>query len=103
MTVNVLLVGEEKLRLVSEKVVDVRQSDFLDESTLLHTALDEFRKQHGFGRYFFFEQIKINIRAISAPQIGVNKRFIAMNLGKTPFLVINPVITWKSDELFTLW
>jgi hypothetical protein len=51
MTVPVLLLGEEKLRIASQPVEDVTNSDFVSESTLLHTALDEFRKQQGFGRY----------------------------------------------------
>jgi peptide deformylase len=44
-----------------------------------------------------------SFRAISAPQIGVNKRFISCNLGKGAFTIINPEITWKSKEQMTLW
>ena len=57
----------------------------------LHATLDSFRAQHGFGR------------AISAPQIGVALRFIAVNLGDQPFTMINPDITWRSAETFTMW
>ena len=62
-----------------------------DELTALHRELAEFRRAHGFGR------------AIAAPQIGIAKRVIAMNLGATPFTVINPKITWRSDEMLEVW
>jgi len=39
---------------------------------------------------------------LSAKQMGA-ERIIAMNLGQGPFLLVNPEITWKSDELFTMW
>ncbi|MGA7614883.1 MAG: peptide deformylase, partial [Thermoanaerobaculia bacterium] len=53
--------------------------------------LADFRRRHGFGR------------AIAAPQIGIGQRFIAIDLGKGPFLVVNPVITSRSEETFTMW
>ena len=57
----------------------------------LQTALEEFRREHGFGR------------AISAPQVGVAKRLVYLNLGSEPFCVINPEITWRSEALFEVW
>ncbi len=57
----------------------------------LHGELADFRRRHGFGR------------AIAAPQIGIDKRMIAMNLGATPFALLNPEITWRSDDTFELW
>ena len=62
-----------------------------DELTALHRELAEFQRDHGFGR------------AIAAPQIGIAKRVIAMNLGATPFTLINPKITWRSDEMLAVW
>jgi peptide deformylase len=53
--------------------------------------LAAFRAAHGFGR------------AISAPQIGVPRRFIALNLGNGPLVMVNPEIVWKSAETFTMW
>ena len=82
----VLLLGDPRLRLVSEPVADVRSVD----KHPIQQALEEFRATHGFGR------------AISAPQIGVPLRFIALHLDR-PFVIFNPVITWKSDETFTMW
>jgi peptide deformylase len=41
-------------------------------------------------------------RAIAAPQIGVMKRLIYMNIDK-PVVIINPVLSELSDEMFELW
>lgn len=84
---DVLLLGDPRLRLRSQEV-QVYDAQSFDA---LAATLDAFRKQHGFGR------------AISAPQIGIAQRFIAMNLGKGTFFIVNPVITWRSEETFTMW
>src|SRR5688500_7262016 len=83
----VLLLGDPRLRVRSADV-DAYDADAFDS---LAATLDAFRKQHGFGR------------AISAPQIGIAQRFIAVNLGRGTFFVVNPVITWRSEETFTMW
>jgi threonine dehydratase/peptide deformylase len=57
----------------------------------LHATLADFRARNGFGR------------AMSAVQAGIAKRVIVMNLGATPFALINPQLTWRSDETFLLW
>jgi len=85
------ILGDPILQKVSEAVKEVNDAQFLEEKKLLLEALENFRKKNGFGR------------AISAPQIGVSKRFIAMNLGKGGFCIINPIITYKSKEMFTMW
>ena len=41
-------------------------------------------------------------RAIAAPQIGVMKRLMYMNIDK-PVVFINPVFSWKSKEMIELW
>ena len=84
---DVLLLGDPRLRVRSSEVESYDSMAF--ES--LAATLDAFRKQHGFGR------------AISAPQIGIAQRFIAVNLGKGTFFIVNPVITWTSGETFTMW
>jgi peptide deformylase len=83
----VLLLGDPRLRVRSAEVERRDDAAF----AALAATLDAFRKQHGFGR------------AISAPQIGVAQRFIAMNLGKGTFFLVNPVITARSEETFTMW
>jgi peptide deformylase len=84
---NVLLLGDPRLRQRSAEVERHDASAF----EALASTLDEFRRTHGFGR------------AISAPQIGIPQRFIAVNLGQGTFFVVNPVITWRSEETFTMW
>ena len=56
----------------------------------LHDTLMHFRKQYGAGR------------AIAAPQIGVMKRLIYMNMEK-PMIVINPVLDQRSLEMREVW
>lgn len=72
-------------------MTDFGDPAFREETAALAATLDAFRQHHGFGR------------AIAAPQIGVAKRFIAMNLGEGTFFIVNPVVTWTSDETFTMW
>ncbi|MEL6189334.1 MAG: pyridoxal-phosphate dependent enzyme, partial [Myxococcota bacterium] len=57
----------------------------------LTEVLTEFRHAKGFGR------------AISAPQIGLPKRLICFHLGAQPFAVLNPHVTWRSEETFDVW
>ncbi len=57
----------------------------------MHAALDDFRKRIGFGR------------AMAGPQVGIPKRVLVMNLGATPFALVNPEIVWRSAEEFEVW
>ena len=50
----------------------------------------QFRKRYGAGR------------AIAAPQIGLMKRIICMNIDR-PVVFINPVLSDLSEEMFELW
>jgi peptide deformylase len=88
---KILLLGDPGLRKKCGPVDDVNSADFRRDRDRLHATLTTFRAEHGFGR------------AISAPQIGLARRFIAVNLGDQPFTMINPEITWRSPETFTLW
>ena len=61
-------------------------------SRALHATLAQFRAEHGFGR------------AIAATQLGVARRFIALNLGEGPFTMFNPEIVLQvRRKSFTLW
>ncbi len=91
MTDRVLPLGDPRLRCLCDPVPDVADPDLLMERERLKNALDAFRAEKGFGR------------GIAAPQIGIPKRFIAINLGQGTHALINPVITWRSEETFTLW
>jgi peptide deformylase len=72
-------------------VSDVSDAEFQRENRRLKAALDAFRAEHGFGR------------GIAAPQIGIPRRFIAINFGHGTHSLLNPVITWRSPGSFTLW
>ena len=85
------LLGDPILRLISDPVKDFSNSEFINNAGFLHATLVEFRRKHGFGR------------GISAPQIGINQRFIALNLESNPQLIVNPEITWTSQDKFTMW
>jgi len=87
---NVLLLGDPRLRRVSEPVHSISDPAYIADKQRLQTTLEEFRERHGFGR------------AISGPQIGVALRFVALHLDRA-FVIANPVITWKSAETFTMW
>src|SRR5262245_10316208 len=87
----ILQLGDPRLRQIYSPVLDVADPTFVENHRRLHTTLGKFRQAYGFGR------------AISAPQIGVPQRFIALNLGDGPQLLVNPIITWRSRETFTLW
>jgi len=56
----------------------------------LHDTMMNFRAEYGAGR------------AIAAPQIGVMKRIIYMNID-TPVVMLNPTLTNLSDEMIELW
>lgn len=71
-------VGKEELPLVKEWVAD------------LHNVMQEIRAKYNFGR------------AIAAPQLGIMKRLIYMNIDR-PVVFINPRFTYLSDEMFELW
>jgi peptide deformylase len=91
MSSAILPLGDPRLRLKATPVADPLDPVFRAENAALHAVLEAFRKEHGFGR------------GVAAPQIGIAKRFIALNLGQGPHSLINPEITWSSPETFTLW
>ena len=88
---EVLQLGDPGLRRRSLEIHDLDSAEFRGAERRLHATLRAFRAEHGFGR------------AISAPQTGVAQRFIAANLGEGPFSIVNPEITWRSTETFTMW
>jgi peptide deformylase len=56
----------------------------------LHNVMEEIRAKYNFGR------------AIAAPQLGIMKRLVYMNIDK-PVIFINPEIVDASEEMFELW
>jgi len=71
-------VNQNELPLVKEWVSDMRH------------VMGQIRERYHFGR------------AIAAPQLGIMKRLIYMNIDK-PVVFINPELLDLSDEKFELW
>ena len=88
---EVLELGDPRLREPALPVEDPREPTFARSAARLQSTLSAFRRAHGFGR------------AIAAPQIGLMRRCVALDLGDGPELAINPEITWRSTETFTMW
>jgi len=86
----ILPLGDPRLyqisTLVEQSEIDSLKSAIKD----LHDIILEFRAKYNAGR------------AVAAPQIGVMKRLICLNIGK-PIAIINPVLTNLSEEMFELW
>ncbi|MDR2899456.1 MAG: peptide deformylase [Clostridiales bacterium] len=92
---EILLLGDKRLYERSNEV-NIGEMDFISNMVLdLHDTLLAFRKRFGCGR------------AIAAPQIGVFKRVIYMNIeephensGSVTF--INPVMEFPNNEKITI-
>lgn len=79
--------------LLYEHCEEVQQSELplvADWVKNLANAMAEIRATYNFGR------------GIAAPQLGIMKRLFYIDLG-VPTTVINPKITYKSEEQFALW
>ncbi|HLO44375.1 MAG TPA: peptide deformylase [Leadbetterella sp.] len=90
-TVNDLLVlGNPLLYEISEEV-EPNELPLVNEWVRdLHDVMEDIRAKYNFGR------------AIAAPQLGIMKRLIYMNVDN-PTVFINPKITNKSTEMFEVW
>lgn len=86
----ILTIGDPRLE---ERAWEVTAWDaaLAGQLASLHATLDDFRRRRGFGR------------ALAAPQAGILRRAIAMNLGAGPVSLLNPSITWRSDDEFAVW
>ncbi len=87
---DLLLLGNPKLYQVSEPVVQTELPLVTSWIADLHNVMEEIRAKYHFGR------------AIAAPQLGIMKRVIYMNIDK-PLVFINPRFTYLSEELFDVW
>lgn len=87
---DILLLGDPRLY---EKCAPVAREELPELTPIIAgmaNAVLEFRQKYGAGR------------AIAAPQVGVMKRLIVMNIDG-PIAIINPEIVEKSDEMMELW
>lgn len=86
---EILKLGNPRLYEVSKEVTEDDAEYLSGWITDLHDTLMDYRKTYGAGR------------AIAAPQIGVQKRLLYMFVDK-PYVLINPVMTFPSNEKYTL-
>lgn len=82
----ILLLGDERLYEKSEALSRRELSSFAGVIEDLHDTLMDFRRRYGAGR------------AIAAPQIGVKKRLIYLNIG-APNVFINPAFYPEGGEM----
>ncbi len=87
---EILLLGNPKLYDVSAPVEPDELPLIKTVVQDLHDTMLAFREKYRAGR------------AIAAPQLGVMKRVIYMNID-APVVLLNPVYEFKSDEMFELW
>lgn len=87
---DLLLLGDARLYETCPPILPEEKEEVAAWVADLHNVMQEVRAKYGFGR------------AIAAPQLGIMKRLIYMNIDK-PVVFINPELVNLSDELFELW
>jgi len=89
---TVLQLGDPGLREVAARVADPRSSEIRSLVADLADTLAHWRASTGYGR------------GIAAPQIGAARRVIFLQLpGAEPWPLLNPEITWRSEEKIVVW
>jgi peptide deformylase len=89
---TILQLGDPGLREVCERVTDPTSSQIRALVRDLADTLAHWRASTGYGR------------GIAAPQIGDAVRVIFLQLpGAEPWPLVNPEITWRSEEKIVVW
>jgi len=87
---DMLLLGDPRLYETCEPVLREELPLVKDWVADMDNVMKQIRERYHFGR------------AIAAPQLGIMKRLIYMNIDK-PVVFINPELDDLSDEKFELW
>lgn len=87
---DILLLGDPRLYEVSKPVGKDELTDLKPQVDLMLETILDFRRKYGKGR------------AIAAPQIGLMKRIICLNIDR-PVVMFNPELTFYDAETFELW
>jgi peptide deformylase len=87
---DLLLLGETRLYQVCEPVSHAELPLVKGWVADMHNVMQQIRERYHFGR------------AIAAPQLGIMKRLIYMNIDQ-PVVFINPELSGLSEEKFELW
>ncbi len=89
---TVLQLGDPGLREIAARVADPSSSELRALVQDLADTLAHWRASTGYGR------------GIAAPQIGAARRVIFLQLpGAEPWPLVNPEITWRSEEKIVVW
>lgn len=88
---DILLLGNPVLTSPCQQVELGELPDMRPVADDLHDTLLAFRARHGVGR------------GIAAPQIGVQKRLVVLDLAIGRIDLVNPRITERSAETFAIW
>ena len=87
---DVILLGDSRLYETCKVVEETELETIKPIVEGMANVVLEFRARYGAGR------------AIAAPQLGVMKRLVVMNVD-CPVAIINPELYDKSDEMIELW
>ncbi|MBS1528850.1 MAG: peptide deformylase [Bacteroidetes bacterium] len=87
---DLLLLGDPRLYEVCEPVLQSELPLVKDWVADMHNVMQQIRGKYHFGR------------AIAAPQLGIMKRLVYMNIDR-PVVFINPELTHLGNEQFELW
>ncbi len=87
---DLLLLGDPRLYQTCEPVNETDLPHVAGWVADLHDVMNAVRARYNFGR------------GIAAPQLGIMKRVVYLNLDR-PIVLLNPELTDHSDELFELW
>jgi peptide deformylase len=87
---DLLLLGDPRLYEKCDPILPSESLQVKDWVADLDNVMKEVKARYHFGR------------AIAAPQLGIMKRLIYMNIDR-PVVFINPELVNLSDELFELW
>ena len=88
---GILPLGEPSLRQRLTEASDVRDPALLEDGRRLYRTLQNYRRRYGYGQ------------VLAAPQLGIPRRLLALHLAGWPGVIVDPEITWRSDETVTLW
>jgi peptide deformylase len=87
---DLLLLGDPRLYEVCEPVSFAELGLVKEWVADMDNVMKEIRLKYNFGR------------AIAAPQLGIMKRLVYMNIDR-PVVLINPEFTSKSEDKFDVW
>ena len=87
---DMLMLGDPRLHQVCDEITRDELALVKDWANGLDSIILQVQDKYGFGR------------AVAAPQMGIFKRLVCMHIDK-PVVMINPVLSNKSEALFELW